>query len=334
MRFTYFIGLTGVIASALVARPAAAEVDEVIIALQPGLAFTAQNIMKDRHLVEARLKEAGLENTKVTYRTFGSGGAMNDAVLSGAAHFGANGVPPFITIWDKAKGSRSEVMGCIALDSEPTVALTRDPKLKSLKDIGEGDKISLPSVKVSMQAVLLQMEAAKLYGDDQYEHFDKYTLSLSHPDGLASVLSRGEIATIVTGIPYIKLAEERGLRPIFNAYEVVGKDATTVVIWSGKKFHDENPKTFHAVMEAFNEASAVIKKDPRAAAETYLRVGKEKFSVDFIEAHYKDPNTSFEPRPVGIQTFLDFMRRVGTLKRKVGSWEELFFPDCKQYWRN
>lgn len=46
------------------------------IALQPGLAYTAQMIMQERQLVEKYLKEAGLESTKVSYITFGSGGAQ------------------------------------------------------------------------------------------------------------------------------------------------------------------------------------------------------------------------------------------------------------------
>lgn len=52
------------------------EVSEVKIALQPGLAYTAQMIMQERQLVEKYLKEAGLESTKVSYITFGSGGAQ------------------------------------------------------------------------------------------------------------------------------------------------------------------------------------------------------------------------------------------------------------------
>ncbi|MBK6616026.1 hypothetical protein [Ottowia sp.] len=70
-----------------------AEVREVVIALQPGLAYSAQMIMKDQGYVEANLAASGLTSTKVTYRTFGSGGAMNDAVLSGAAHLEPAGFP-------------------------------------------------------------------------------------------------------------------------------------------------------------------------------------------------------------------------------------------------
>lgn len=185
------------------------EIPEVKIALQPGLAYTAQMIMQERRLVEKYLKEAGLESTKVSYVTFGSGGAMNDAILSGAAHFGASGVPPIMSLWSKALGTKNEVRACTAIIAEPILMLTRDPSLKSIKDIADKDRISVPAVKVSLQAVLLQMAAAQIYGDKNYEKLDKQTVSFSHPDGLAAVLSGNEIATIMTGAPYVAIGLER-----------------------------------------------------------------------------------------------------------------------------
>ncbi|MBK6616023.1 hypothetical protein [Ottowia sp.] len=102
------------------------------------------------------------------------------------------------------------------MDSEPTVALTRDSRIKTLRDIGEGDKISVPAVKVSIQAVLLQMAAAKMYGDSQYNQLDKHTVSLSHPDGLSVVLSGAEVGTVVAAIPYIDL----GMQKAFDRYSI------------------------------------------------------------------------------------------------------------------
>ncbi len=331
MRIANAILVTGFVAAGW-GGSASAQVEEVIIALQPGLAYSAQMIMKDQGYVEASLAAAGLKKTKVSYRTFGSGGAMNDAILSGAAHFGASGVPAFITIWSRALGTKSEAKGCIALDAEPTVALTRDPKVKTLRDIGGSDKISVPAVKVSIQAVLLQMAASKMYGDSQYTRFDKNTVSLSHPDGLAAVLSGAEVATVVAAIPYIEMGMEKGLRPIFHSYDVVDKNSSTVLLWSTKKFQEENPLVFQAVMSSFVKASNLIKSDPKQAAEIYLRVGREKFSSDFIEKHYSDPDVSFATRPKGVQTFLDFMHRVGTVKQAGVKWESLFFDNCKAYW--
>lgn len=311
----------------------ASEVPEVKIALQPGLAYTAQMIMQERKLVEKYLKEAGLEDTKVTYVTFGSGAAMNDAILSGAAHFGTSGVPPVMSLWSKALGTRNEVRACTAIIAEPILMLTRDPSLKAIKDISDKDKISVPSVKVSLQAVLLQMAASQIYGDKNYEKLDKQTVSFSHPDGLAAVLSGSEIASIMTGAPYVAIGLEKGLRPIYNSYDVLGKHGTTALLWSGKAFHDTSPKTFHAVMKAFTEANELIKNDPKTTAQIYLRVGKEKFTPEFIEKNLRDPEISFRSTPNGIQPYLDFMRKVGTVKQNA-NWKELFFPSCEQYWKD
>ena len=243
------------------------EVPEVRIALQPGLAYTAQMIMQERKLVEKYLKEAGLENTKVTYVTFGSGAAMNDAILSGAAHFGASGVPPVMSLWSRALGTRNEVRACTAIFTEPILMLTRDPKLKSIRDLTDKDRISVPAVKVSLQAVLLQMAAAQIHGDANYDKLDKQTVSFSHPDGLAAVLSGGEIATVMSSAPYTVIGMERGLRPIYNSYDALGRHLTSALLWSGKAFKDSSPKTFHAVMRAFTEANELIKTDPKTVSK-------------------------------------------------------------------
>lgn len=52
-------------------------------------------------------------------------------------------------------------------------------------DLGEKDRIALPAVKVSFQAVMLQMAAAKEFGDANYARLDALTVSMAHPDGLA-----------------------------------------------------------------------------------------------------------------------------------------------------
>jgi len=49
------------------------------------------------------------------------------------------------------------------------------------------DRIVVPSVKVSTQAIMLQMAAAKEFGDANYARLDPWTIGLSHPDGLLAI---------------------------------------------------------------------------------------------------------------------------------------------------
>ena len=50
----------------------------------------------------------------------------------------------------------------------------------------------MPAVKVSVQAVALQMAAAKLHGQANYGKYDELTVSISPPDATIALLSRSK----------------------------------------------------------------------------------------------------------------------------------------------
>ena len=92
-----------------------------------------------------------------------------------------------------------------------------------------------------------------------------------------------------------------------------------------KKFHDANPKICAAVVAAFNEADAFIKAHPRDAAQIYLTATKDKNSLDALEKMVADPDVEYTTTPVHVMTFINFMHKVGRLKKKPDSWKDMFF---------
>src|SRR5438552_3063374 len=174
------------------ARPARAEVSELRLARQFGIASVPLMVMQHQKLLEKHLKAAGLATT-VEWKQFSGGSTMNDALLSGALHIGAGGVPPLLTIWDKTKGTSDEVKGVAALGSMPLVLITNNPKVKTIKDFTEKDKIAVPAVKVSIQAVFLQIVAARTFGDEHYARLDAMTVSMPHPTAFAALMSGTEV---------------------------------------------------------------------------------------------------------------------------------------------
>ena len=100
-------------------------------------------------------------------------------------HFGA---PSLITLWSRTK-TNVGVKGVAAMTSYPLYLVTRNPDLKSLKDLSSKDKIAVPSVKISTQALMLQMAAAELFGQANYQKFDELTVSLAHPDAFLALMN-------------------------------------------------------------------------------------------------------------------------------------------------
>jgi len=66
-------------------------------------------------------------------------------------------------------------LGVSAMTTYPLYLNTRNPNVKSPRDFSDQDKIVVPSIKVSTQAIMLQMLAAKEFGDANYARFDPHT---------------------------------------------------------------------------------------------------------------------------------------------------------------
>lgn len=307
---------------------ASAEVSKVGIAQQYGISYLPLMIMEENKLLEKEAKEAGLGDIKVNWAKFAGGNVMNDALLSGDLQFASGGLGPFITLWAKTKDNIG-VKAAAAMNSMPLFLNTRNPDIKSLKDFTDKDKIALPAVKVSIQAITLQMAAEKAFGSGQENRLDKFTVTQSHPDGMAAMLSgSSEINSHFTSPPfqYIEL-DKPGIRTIVNSYDVTGGPHTFNVVWASKKFVDANPKTYAAFLKAFDASIAIINQDKKAAAEFYVRVSKSKESVESIERMLNDPNIEFTTTPKNTMKYAEFMNRIGMVKAKPGSWKDMFFPN-------
>ncbi|MFZ2947844.1 MAG: ABC transporter substrate-binding protein, partial [Desulfuromonadaceae bacterium] len=239
--------------------PARAEVKEVRLAKQFGLGYLPLIIMEEQKLVEKHAKAAGLGDIKVSWATLGGGGAVNDALLSGSVDYISSGVAPLIVLWDKSKGS---VKGVSSLISTPNYLNTNNPAVKTVRDFTDKDRIALPSVKVSIQAIILQMAVAKEFGQGNFSRLDKLTVTMKHPDAMAALLSnRSEVTGHLASPPFMfQELDDKRVRTVLNSYDVLGGPHTFNVITTTKAFHDNNPKTYAAVFAALEEAVAYINK--------------------------------------------------------------------------
>jgi NitT/TauT family transport system substrate-binding protein len=321
---SYMVG-TALLIAAFASR---AEVAELKVAEQYGIGYLPLMVMEDQKLVEKYAKEAGID-LKVTWAKFAGGNVMNDALLSDSLHFAAGGVAPMVTLWAKTR-SNYQVKAVAALDSMPLYLNSRNPAVKSLKDFTDKDKIALPAVKVSIQAVTLQMAAEQAFGPGQYNKLDRLTVSMSHPDGQAALLSgTSEITAQFSAPPFqYQQLENQAVHKVIDSYTVLGGPATFNLLWTTSKFRNDNPKVYAAFVKALDEAMAIINRDKKAAAETYLRVSKDKNSVDDIVKMLNDPQVSFTTTPQNVLKYVDFMNKTGAIKVKPASWKDLFFPNA------
>src|SRR4051812_4195019 len=154
-----------------------AEVDTVRIAMPYGLSYLPTYVVIDRHLIQKYATAAGLGDIKVTHRNMASGPVTSDLILANDADIGMGGWGPAFIMWDKTKGMQ-KVRGIMPLSASVITMLSIDPRIKTLKDFRDGDKIAISAIKVTDQAVTLQMAAAKEWGWDQRFRLDPLTVSV------------------------------------------------------------------------------------------------------------------------------------------------------------
>ena len=308
---------------------ARAEATEIRLAKQFSMGYVQFNVLDHMKLIEKYAKAAGLGEVKTVWVTLNGPAAMNDALLSGSVDVVAGGVPGLVTLWAKTKGTPQEVRGISALSSQPFLLNTRDPRIKSVRDFRQGDKIAVPAIKVSVQAVTLEMAAAQAFGPKDYAQLDPLTFSLSPPDATTGLLSgHGEFASVFSVPPFQQQQlEQPGIHTVLNSFDVLGGSHSFTVAWTSRKFHDANPRLYAALIAALKEATEIINRDKRAAAQLWIEDSHSKLPLGMVSKVIAGPQVTWTMTPEHTMKFADFMQEVGSIKSAPSGWKDLFFPE-------
>jgi NitT/TauT family transport system substrate-binding protein len=301
-----------------------AEPRVVRLAKQYGISYLPLTIMQEKHLLEQEGKKLGLDLTTEWVR-FTGGPPMNEALISGNLDFASGGVGPLVTIWART-ANNLKVKGISALNSMPLYLNTINPDVKTIKDFTDKDRIALPAVGVSIQAVVLQMAAEKAFGPGQEHKLDPLTVSLSHPDGLAQMMSGKSVITAhFTSAPFMyqELADKRVHR-VLNSYDVLGGPHTFNVVWATAKLYQGEPKVVQAFLAAMRAAIKDIYDDPAGMAALWVKADKSKLTPGEAEKIIRDPENKWTLTPEKTMVFADYMARVKMIPEAPKSWKDMF----------
>lgn len=306
-----------------------AEVAEVVLGQQFGAVYMPAMVMENLKLVEKQLAAAGMGDVKVTWAKLGGPAALNDATIAGSLHFSCQGTPSTAVIWDRTRGGIG-VKALGALASNNIWLNTRNPDVKTVKDFTEKDRIAVPSLKVSTQALMLHYLADQTWGPGNHTKLDNITVQLPHPDAMLAVTSPiSEINAHFATSPFHEAEIKAGLKTVATAFDIMGGPTTGLNFISSEKFRTDNPKVFAAVAKAYEESFEWINSDKRRAAKLYIEMTKEKkLSEDELFATFNSPDLLFTRTPMNAGKILDFMHRVGSVKTKAASWKDMYFTEA------
>jgi NitT/TauT family transport system substrate-binding protein len=311
------------------AEASAASAVEIRLARQFSMGYLQLNVMEHQQLIEKHAKALGLNDVKTSWFTFNGPTAVNEALISGNLDVGSGGVPGLLVLWSRTKGTPQEVRGISALTSQPVLLNTRDPAIKTIKDFKDSDRIAVPAVRSSVQAITLQMAAAKTYGAKEFARLDPLTVSMTPPDATVALLKGGAQISAAFSVPpfqYQQL-EDTAVHTVLNSFDVMGGSHTFTAVWAPAKFRTDNPVLYKALVEALKEATEFVNKDKKAAAALWIEDSKSKLPLEMVSKLVAGPQVHWTLTPENTMKYADFMSEVGTLKNKAASWKDYFFPE-------
>jgi NitT/TauT family transport system substrate-binding protein len=309
------------------ASTAHAEMHEIVFARLGSFAMLPLIVMESEHLVEQQARKLGIADLKVSYVEFTSGLEVNNALASGRAQFGASGIAPFLTLWDRAHDNL-KISAISALDTAPMFLVSRNPDIKRITDFTDADRINVLTPGSAGQAIVFEMAVAQAYGIKNYAKLDPLTVGLPPSEATAAMISgSGAITADFTGLPmsYLEL-DSPGIHKVLGSNDVLGGEATNTLLYTTAAFHAENPKIMAAVNAALDEAMKLIAQDRQKAGEAYLRITGMQY-VRQVGRMVTDPLINFRRDPHKLMAYANFMRETGKLKNAPPDWQGFFFPE-------
>ncbi len=319
--------------ASLVAMPAIAAAQaplKVAFVQQRGLLYLPVDLMVSGGILQKEASKLGLGQIEATATALSGPGPVLDAILSGAADYGTVALPSLLTIWERTRGTANEVKAVGTVSNGAMTLYTINPNVKTLADFTEQDRIAVPTVRLSFNAMMLQMAAEQLWNDPH--RLDHLTVALGHPDAVAA-LSAGYGKASITAHIAVQPFTDRGLRIsgahiITDSRKVFGGPLTQITLLAAKQTKERNPTLFRAVANALEESIKVANADKRAAAVLWRDAQKAPDAVDDLVAQLNDPGFEFTSQPHRIAYFAAFLHRIGSMKTPLTDWKELFWESA------
>jgi len=294
---------------------------------QRGLLYLPVDEMVSGGILQQEATKLGLGRVNATVKTLSGPAPVIDALLSGSADYGTAALPSLLTLWDKTHGTPNEIKAVGTVSNGAMVLYTINPNVKTIADFTEQDRIAVPSVGISFNAMMLEMAAEKIWNDPH--RLDHLTVGLGHSDAVAA-LSAGYGRSTITAHIAVQPFTSRGLKlpgahVIADSREVFGGPLTQITLLATKQTKEKNPTLFKAVANALDESIRVANADKRAAAILWKGAQNASENVDELVALLDDPGFEFTSEPHRIAYFAAFLNRIGSMKAKVTDWKELFW---------
>jgi NitT/TauT family transport system substrate-binding protein len=314
----------------LLGRPALTENAPLRVLRPADLSALPLFVMEHERLIERTAEAMGLRGLRVAWSTSRPGDPLA-ALAGGEADLVFADLVPFLIAAEGGVGAPAEFRAIGAVAQRPYVLVTRNPAIRTIRDFTANDRIAVPALKFSGPAVMLEMAAAQEWGIEQFDRLSR--LAVARPDDAATttLLSpKPDISAHFSRSPHAdtELADP-AIHRVMDSFDIAGPHSTAVLVTTAP-FRGANIELIKAVLSALQAADDFIKRSPGAAAEIFASMVKEPaIPLEDLSDMIGDPDLAHTAAPAGVMRLAEFLHRTGRLKRRRGSWQELFVPEAR-----
>ncbi len=293
--------------------PAASDAPPTVtLAYQPGIGYSTLIIIRTSGVLETRFP-----GTKFDWKVLTNGDAIRDGIIAGQIQVGAGGNGPFLIGWDRGVGYKL----IAPMNVMDLWLVTRNPKIKSLKDIPANAKIGMPSPD-AVQAVALRKAAKDLFGDAH--KFDTNIVAIAHPLGLQA-LAAGQLDLHLTSPPFQQQEVKAGGHVVFKSSQAFGR-STFNSVYTTESFAKQYPRFVAALYHELDVATNLLINHPDQAAEYLSKDANGKTSASQFKEWITSPDVAWDMTPHAFLKTAAFMKEIGMLNKAPGNIRELELP--------
>jgi NitT/TauT family transport system substrate-binding protein len=241
-----------------------------------------------------------LKDYEIVWVKLGNATAIREAMIADKLDIGFMGIPPFIIGFDK--GTDWKIF--TGLSSAPLGLVSNSERIKSLKDIGENDRIILPQPG-SLQHILLKMAADKTFNDSSI--YDEQLLTMNHSDGMNVLLSDENVNLHFTAPPYLfeELKNDK-THLVIDSEEAFGGEFTFIVGACDESFFNEK-KEYDAFLKALNKSIDFVNNNHNETID----ILRESYDYDkeILRNYIYESGITYNNSIKGLDRFVNFMNK-------------------------
>lgn len=266
-----------------------------------------------------RRLEQRVPGVVVEWKSIQTAEAVAEALSTGTLDVGVGSTAAFLQA--RERGLPVRVLAGVA--ELPLGLTTNRLDARSLRDLGPGDRVAVPTLGGQEHSVL-RLAALGELGD--WQALDPLVVPRTHADAFGALLNRRALTAHVAVSPYLdRELETLKAHRLVDGAAVMGGPAMSVVAYATPAARERQSALIGVFLEVLRESSESAARDLGQTSDLLAELDGASLTTDALRRYLDRPGLTFSTRVRSLSRLATFMRHTGQLTAVPPTWEELAF---------